>query len=106
MKYLFTLFIVAAVSSHSFGQSTKAKEVQLELKGDTLIVPYYPLYKFIKLGDRVYKINPPTLTEEQEMPLFRGGMILDGGITVPTYERTFIQSDSVPKKKIQKHDRP
>lgn len=75
MKQLIILFVALTINGVAFSQSVKAKEVQLELKGDTLIVPYYPLYKFIKIGDRVYKINAPTLTEVQEAPMLRSSFL-------------------------------
>ena len=68
--------------------SVSSKEVQFELKGDTLIIPYYyPLYKYIQIGGRTYKIEAPTLTEQKPEPAWRtlrlGELLFNGGSIVP-----------------------
>ena len=80
------LIILALLPLACFAQTQPPKEVQVQLKGDTLVIPYYPLYKFIQIGERVYKIEAPTLIEAKPGPkwgTFDSGTILFNGYTTP-----------------------
>lgn len=43
---------------------------QTEKKSDTLVISNWQQYKYIKIGDNIYQINSPTITEVKPNLLF------------------------------------
>ena len=52
-------------------------KMNIPCKSDTLYINYSPIIKFIKIGDRVYKIESPTLTEVPKSLILSGGWLND-----------------------------
>lgn len=82
MKKLFLITVFAATGSFCFGQklniqSTKVDKI-LTLKNDTLYVPM-ELCKFIKIGEKVYKINVTI----EEVPEQSGSILYKGSNFTP-----------------------
>lgn len=83
MKYLLILFCIISVSVHCMGQNKKKEDGfkfalgspgwLWELRGDTLFIDDLSKIKFVKIGEKVYKvITPEPYLEEQKM-----GFVLD-----------------------------
>lgn len=81
MKTILTLCILLAAF---------ACNAQTEKKGDTLVIKDWQAYRFIKIGDKVYQINSPTITEVH--PAFPNLIWKGNGITTTlTYDTTFLK---------------
>lgn len=93
------------VSAHSF--MMYQKDVILRFNSDTLEILRPDKIKFIKIGERIYKIESPTLMEikrESNGYWLGNTFTMDTTIVKPMFEYNLINSDTLPlSKKPIKH---